>query len=589
MRVMSSLPDTHHRRVSNATDGRLEVLLLDYEMARDDDRSTVAVQGTVLSVAVALLVGMAAVISQACTYQITTGDCARVPDALLAAVPLAPLAMVCYLQMVGTAGTVRNFYLRALEHELRSHVPAEFTAVRGVKPATYIELLTGHISTRRGSTSYRFIGFFIVSALLVLFGGLTVFMATGVSAGWAVAMIVVYGTAASFIAVEAVSATMRGRRLFRKLASRVSDVPDLPSPTDVPDPRKQRSLLSCLIVPRARFDEAVKRIFIPLAFLLAVAARGNWGSVDFLQATLVWIAFEFLLYDARYQWNDIRNFVEDGRNGRRDRLPHSTCTDSDVARRQDLTTIHAAIAAVIGRLLLAVVVLVLFTSGGPDGNGWLTAAALAAAVLITAIVYEVLRTQHRVWPVWIWVGAGYGVRGVIGVALAGYAIASWETALTFVALAAFGVMSVTLTWTLQTMGRCSGSGRRDGPRRDAAAPHPPACVRRRNHQLTGVRTSRGTARSHMDDRTHRRPPIAAKLVARTMGTDADRRLCSRCRTWDTAVRRQPQHSGVAGGCHDRRRRFRRPPGKGPDALDRGVAHRGAHSRDCLRRGFARAV
>lgn len=140
---------------------RLQILLLDYEMARQDDRGAVATQATILSVAVALLLGIGAIISQACAFELKK-ECVEVPDGLLAAVPLAPLAMVGYLQMIGTAGTIRNYYMRALERELREQLRDTLAAVRGLSAASYTELLTVQISQTRGSLPYRFIGFSIV-------------------------------------------------------------------------------------------------------------------------------------------------------------------------------------------------------------------------------------------------------------------------------------------------------------------------------------------------------------------------------------------------------------------------------------------
>jgi hypothetical protein len=271
-------------------DLRLQVLLVDYEMAREDDRSTVSTQATILSVAVALLLGIGAIVSQACAYKLKKTECVGVPDGLLATVPLAPLAMVGYLQMIGTAGTVRNYYIRALERELREHLPRTFTAIPGLPPASYMELLTVQISQTRGSLPYRFIGFFIVGALLVLFGGLTIYIATGVSKLWAMLMLIVYATAAWMIAAEARQATLGGRTLLGRLAARTSLEPELLAPHPK---RRYRSVTSAILIPRARFDEAIKRLYIPAALLLAALALNTWGEIDWLRAVVVFVVFEF--------------------------------------------------------------------------------------------------------------------------------------------------------------------------------------------------------------------------------------------------------------------------------------------------------
>ncbi len=436
---------------------RLAVLMLDYEMAREDDRSTMSTQATILSVAVALLLGIGAIVSQACAYELKK-SCVQVPDALLAAVPLAPLAMVGYLQMIGTAGTIRNYYMRALERELREQMGGgTLAAVPGLPPASYSELLTVQISQTRGSLPYRFIGFFIVGALLVLFGGLTVYIATGVDRLWATLMLIVYGTAALMIAAEARQATVGGRTLLGRLVARVSLRPDLLMPHAE---RRYRSLASAIVVPRARFDEAVKRLYIPAAFLLGAAARDAWDEIDWLRAVIVFLTFEFLLYDARYQWNDIRNYEEDGANRRFDRLPHSEHPEGSVEwLRENRQIVTTAVWAVVARVVLAVGLCVALLE-----SGLVWAAGLTLAVSATAALYERLRAQRRRASVWAWVGVGYGVRAALGVVLAGYALLSAVSALTFATMTAFGVMAVTIVWAIQELGKC------DGPR-EAATLH----------------------------------------------------------------------------------------------------------------------
>lgn len=435
---------------------RLQVLLLDYELAREDDRSTLSTQATILSVAVALLLGIGAIVSQACAYELRD-QCVKVPDALLAAVPLAPLAMVGYLQMIGTAGTIRNYYMRALERELREKLSGTLAALPGLPPASYSELLTVQISQTRGSLPYRLIGFLIVGALLLLFGGLTIYIATGVSNLWATLMLIVYGTGSLTIAAEARQATLGGRTLLGRLVARVSLQPNLLAPHAK---RRYRSLTSAILVPRARFDEAVKRLYIPAAFVLAVAARDAWGEIDWLRAAIVFLVFEFLLYDARYQWNDIRNFEEDGANGRADRLPHSEQPKGgEEWLRENRHIVTTAVWAVFARVTLALGLCVTLLD---DGLLW--AAGLILAVGATAAVYEWLRARKRVASVWAWVGVGYGVRAALGAVLAGYAVLGIVSVLTFATMTAFGVMAVTIVWAIQELGKC------DGPR-DAATLH----------------------------------------------------------------------------------------------------------------------
>jgi hypothetical protein len=203
-----------------------------------------------------------------------------------------------------------------------------------------------------------------------------------------------------------------------------------------------------------RPGDAVKALLMPLTFGLGVLATSGIDGRGLLRALLVLLALEFLIYPARYQWNDVRGFAADQNHpGAKDRgrLPGPRT----LARQR-----VAASTAVAGlRLTLAAVVAVL------PGLG-LGAPVLAAfaAVFGVAFAYETVRAMatgrdHGVPPVrpglvllWITVGAGYAVRGTIGLAMAvdlrdrpALGIAAAAT------LWAYGITFVTSRWAVESL------------------------------------------------------------------------------------------------------------------------------------------
>jgi hypothetical protein len=216
---------------------------------------------------------------------------------------------------------------------------------------------------------------------------------------------------------------------------------------------RERSLRSYLLLPRP--GDLVKAWIFPAAFCLGVLAEGGAGGRELLRAAIVWVVLELLIYQARYQWNDIRGFAADQRHpdavGRR-RLPGPVSQ----GRRQ-----IAASAAVAGTRLGLVALLALLPS---LRLGWVLA-GLTVAVFGIAVVYEWLRSlatgssdqvpvplRPRLVALWLVVGGGYAVRGVSGLAL-GTELGSRPllAAVAAVTMWAFGIAFVTARWALESL------------------------------------------------------------------------------------------------------------------------------------------
>ncbi|HEX8053331.1 MAG TPA: hypothetical protein VF517_10080 [Thermoleophilaceae bacterium] len=223
-----------------------------------------------------------------------------------------------------------------------------------------------------------------------------------------------------------------------------------------------RSLPSYLLLPRPK--DLGKAWILPAAFGLGVLCDGGASAHELLRAAVVWACLELLIYQARYQWNDIRGFAADQAHpdaASRGRLP------GPVERARP----HIAASALAGVARLAIAAAVAVGISGLDAGGVLL--VLGVAVFAVAGVYESLRAaatgrtdavppplRPTLVALWIAVGGGYAVRGVGGLALA--VDLTGEPALLVAAVVtmwAFGVAFVTARWAVEAL----AFARLDGP------------------------------------------------------------------------------------------------------------------------------
>ncbi|NLT05157.1 MAG: hypothetical protein GXY03_02485 [Solirubrobacterales bacterium] len=460
-------------------DSRLAILLLDYEACREDERTSVLVQATMFTAAIALLGLVAAAVTQTCAFDPDRDRCTPVNHYLLASAPLLPYAVIVFVYSIGLMGNIRTYYLRALEAELRTYLPTAFRAAgtTAIGPASLHELAQNVVSLRRGRKGYILMLCALVTGVFVVFLGLTVYIATHIDGGARKAMLVVYPPLLLLALYESYFGLVNGRGVFlvalRKFRARRHHSP---LPQDLTPAIDERSLFSYLLLPRP--EDTVKWVFIPGAYALAAWSLGSTG--DLLRLAALWVIAELLLYEARYQWNDLRDYDKDLEHSwasARRRLPHG-----DGFLRTKRRNALASITAIGARILMAVGLALALD---------LVVETAVAAVLIFGIglAYERLKSlngtrlsleQTRLdVAIWIVVGLGYGVRGAIGMYAAGIAVTSAAFALGAGALVAFGTVFVLLTWTLEatsfcvldSKGRLAGRGLDSRPHLAALLPY----------------------------------------------------------------------------------------------------------------------
>ncbi len=229
---------------------------------------------------------------------------------------------------------------------------------------------------------------------------------------------------------------------------------DVPVALAAPERRTTggRTLPAYLLVPRPK--DLVKALVAPLAFAVGAAAAGGVDAAQCGRALLVWVALELLVYQARYQWNDVRGFAADQAHpdaASRGRLPGPV--------EQARPHIAASLGVAAVRLLLTA----LLVLAVPQVAG--VVLAMTVGVFGVAAVYERLRSaatgrtaqvpaplRPPLLALWVAVGAGYAVRGLTGLALAvdldgrpGLVAAS------VVAMWSLGVVFVTCRWALEAL------------------------------------------------------------------------------------------------------------------------------------------
>lgn len=179
---------------------RFDVLALDYEMAREDERTFANIQVAVASITVILLGAIAAIVSDACAFRSLKDkeNCKEIPDIFLAGAPAIPLATLAFVQLLGMVAALRSYYIRAVENELRKYAPSPLTdlaAVGPIGPASYHGLITEVTTLRRGRAGYRVLATMIMLVALGVFGGLTVWLAVHLGGAYRNAMLIGYGAA----------------------------------------------------------------------------------------------------------------------------------------------------------------------------------------------------------------------------------------------------------------------------------------------------------------------------------------------------------------------------------------------------------
>ena len=427
-------------------DRELTVLIADYQATREDQRQASVRQAAVLSAGIAVFAAF--------YYLAAEQDDYLSSKPLLAlALPLAPYLVAQTYVWYEIDTILRGYYVRALERAIQEHVAVPSALGHGINLPSLGHLSYTIVAPRYWSFPIRVINIVAWIAVIALFGGsalLAIFsLPTAIDQIYALTL---YAILAGFLMSVARSAIFRGARRFFVDAfqqyPRVSSEP-LHRVITSRDP-EARKRWQYLLMPR--LGELIKWATFLLAWIIALIgsllAHGFDGASLELSVTLALLyllIFEYLIYQARYQWNDLRSTKSEAihisREGR-GRLPEKCEKQS--------------FAVMIARILTAYYLVDLVFRSGSLQYLLLPSYVVITLPLILALPYEALREISdrdtvRGWcrslvhgSIYLLVGFGFALRIVLGVLIG--------TGLQFdLHLAAWLFLAASLTGSAETL------------------------------------------------------------------------------------------------------------------------------------------
>ncbi len=311
--------------------------------------------------------------------------------------------LLFYFLTLGLERSVRYLYMRDLEDEIRKKLdkynnPSGFKYYGWCKLSSpLITLNVHHVNTSPGKAHFSF---FILAAvclfvIVLLFVGpflmaLEDHVAILIAVGSLVALSVVFGIGVKYTNVKS-------REIYRDLknAVAVANVQKGASKEqnehEGTSSEKSRSFVSYLIYPRPK--DMIKLLFILFGSLAGYALTLLLGDITILdseypvyfgRSVLAAFVFDYLIYQARYQLNDIRGADEDARNAfacKRGRFPHN---NENKNRRIKISSTVALL-----RVCLAIAILLCWIFKEPIMGSFIS--ALCALALVFGYFYEKVR------------------------------------------------------------------------------------------------------------------------------------------------------------------------------------------------------
>ena len=118
---------------------------------------------------------------------------------------------------------------------------------------------------------------------------------------------------------------------------------------------------------------------------------------------VIFIVIDFLLYQARYQWNDIRGLPEDRDAGKKDRLPKLK------GDKNDRKSLIISIIIMIIKMFLAFFAIILC-----DGEMAFPLGICSVLIIVIAFGYEYAREKEKNRLIFFLVSLGYPLRFLVG-------------------------------------------------------------------------------------------------------------------------------------------------------------------------------
>lgn len=350
----------------------MTALFDDYKATRDDARAAAQrLWATVVS-----FVGTLALLyanPSFCLLNKSPG-CGQPPPVVIIGAPILPLIVLLLLQTLGAEQANRSYYLREIEHRIRVRLstarPAELpvpawaeidAAFFGAGYGIVLSRIAFMIISGGGVVLLAWITFTTLAELPLPIGALSIFL---------------YGIAGFYLVAQFVGDATSGYRNFKRVC-RAAEV-RIETYPGTEARRHARRLRTYLLLPKPNDLAKAQVTVIGLAVGVAMVSGGGVP----LDAWLFVAAFELLIYQARYQWNDLRGLPEDSVHPSREvraRLPIGANPKSDM---------QSSMSAALARLVLAILV-------GVAIQRLPEMVIVVALVFGLGAIYEAIRTHIR--------------------------------------------------------------------------------------------------------------------------------------------------------------------------------------------------
>lgn len=332
-----------------------------------------------------------------------------------------------YIITVGITNNLRFHYMRDLEDRLSVLVPV----VPGQEPFVQWMNFSSPVLTRNIKhlfspyTKVHYISYLLATGCCILFGGfmmivLFCLIETPTAVDYSLLAVFITVVLCSFVIFIFTCVKSTDIYQFSKKHSLLKRRERLAAKTVASEEKsdgkedekkgKNRDLLTVIkYYAYPRLVDAQKPFLIVGGFFVGTFLKnGGFMAVSWEQVfTLFLLIFvaDFLVYQARYQWNDLRGMKEDLAAGKTDRLPIGILGECKAVR---LSLIIFAV-----RVLLAVVLIMLMpkTLGKP-------VAILCGLIFGIAVLYELASTKGFSNGVYFLVSFGYPIRIAVGMVAA---------------------------------------------------------------------------------------------------------------------------------------------------------------------------
>ena len=448
-------------------DNQLDVLLRELAELRDDDRYHLSQFPVLIAAALTLIGAMAALFATTCPEGYPSPDSRlfAVPIWVYITAPMLPIVIIGYVILIATLGTLRSYYQRAVERKIQyltlqneNRLPIPSWAHAQLE--VWGQAHAGRLSLLSWLLVYGIIALMVLGGCVALASKIPVIR-------YRVFALVINGALMVIPISGGVFGVTGGARLWNDalagLRERLLKTDRNFRPLEK---RDKRSLTQYLLLPRNQ-EELLKALFIPISLVIGrILVPGiphwTWGVQDwdgsrssFWHIFIFFFVFEFLIYQARYLFNDVRDRHTDcGRKFSKERFPMEWL---DGGKKEELA-LMSAFGSFLARLVTAGLLVGCILPY--KDSMWVWHVGFLLTVFLVAWPYEIARDRCNIaarpesrtaWTIvlTVVVGLGYSLRSVVGFWLAGV---DDKFALLLVAAGAwlFGITFVALGWALES-------------------------------------------------------------------------------------------------------------------------------------------